>query len=171
MNHDKKTDCPATTQNSPKEASTSLSVSISQKTAEVNSNSLRALRLEKNIPPKEIVEVVREMFPKYDKMLQSKCEHSDTYGIELRKEAMDAILAKYNPEQLEAIKRKRRGGHKLTKRISCRLADDEYDKLIKYTHEDGFDEMQAWLTFIVRKYLKSKAGKEKQNGIQHEKGD
>lgn len=150
-------------QTNPHRDDKSLSDSISQKSEKIKPNPLRDLRLSKSIPPKEIVDFVREIYPKYDKMLQSKCEHGDTYGIALRTDAMDALIKKYAPEQLEAIKRKRRGGHRLTKKITCRLEDDEYEKLIKYTHEDGFDQMQAWLTWVVRNYLKKKAGKE-QNG-------
>ena len=104
-----------------------------------------------------MITVVREIYPKYDKMLQSKCEHGDEYGVDIRYDAMDALLAKYAPELLEAEKRRRQGGHKLTKRIACRLEDDEYDRLVKCVKEDGFDQMNAWLVFTVRQYLKKKA--------------
>ncbi len=130
--------------------------SIAQKATEVKTEPLRELRTKLSIPAKDLVDVVRDLFPKYDKMLQSKCERSSEYGVRIRPEAMDALYAKFAPEKLEKVKKKRRGGHRLTCRITCRLEDDEYNRLIACIHEDGFDQMQAWLTYIVRNYLKKK---------------
>lgn len=154
----KKNGSPDANQNDPRTDAKSCSrFSIPQTVKKIKGNPLRELRISKNIPAKEMITVVREIYPKYDKMLQSKCEHGDEYGVDIRYDAMDALLAKYAPELLEAEKRRRRGGHKLTKRIACRLEDDEYDRLVKYVKEDGFDQMNAWLVFTVRQYLKKKA--------------
>ena len=57
------------------------------------------------------------------------------------------------PEELEKIKRKRRGGHRLTCRVTCRLEDAEYAEVVKLVREDGFDTIQAWLAFHIRKRL------------------
>ncbi len=148
---------PDANQNSPRRGSESLIGSIAQNTEKVKPNLLRELRISKKIPAREIVATVRDLYPKYDKMLQSKCERGEKYGIELRADAMDALFEKYAPERSGASKRKRRDGHRLTRKISCRLEDDEYDHLIACIKDDGFDQMQAWLSFMVRMYLKTKA--------------
>ena len=154
----KKNGSPDANQNDPRTDAKSCSrFSIPQTVKKIKGNPLRELRISKNIPAKEMITVVREIYPRYDKMLQSKCEHGDEYGVDIRYDAMDALLAKYAPELLEAEKRRRQGGHKLTKRIACRLEDDEYDRLVKCVKEDGFDQMNAWLVFTVRQYLKKKA--------------
>lgn len=139
--------------NSPKNNGSSTSSIVSHNSEDVKTEPLRELRISKAISANEMVEVVRELFPKYDKTLQSKCERSSEYGVRIRPEAMDALVAKYAPEQLEEIKRKRRGGHYLKCRVTCRLEDAEYAEFVKLVHEDGFDTIQAWLAFDIRKHL------------------
>ncbi len=130
--------------------------SITQKSPQINSERLKNLRLSKNIPSRELVNEVRKLYPRYDKTLQSKCERGDEYGIELRRDALEALLERYAPEQLEELKCKRSDGHRLTCKISCRLEDEDYNRLIAYIRDDGFTQMQAWLTFVVKNYLKTK---------------
>ena len=117
---------------------------------------LRSLRISRQIPAKEMVAVVQEKYPKYDKTLQSKCERGDEYGIQLRQDAMAAILAKFSPLLIQPAATKKGDGHKLTSRISCRLSDEEYAELQQFIKADGFDTMQAWLTHRVRNYIKRK---------------
>lgn len=152
---------PHANENSPKEDADTSNPdnSIPHKSKIIKTNPLRDLRISKKIPAKEIIELVRAKYPKYDKTLQSKCERGEEYGVELRKDAMDALYEAYAPEELEKLKKKRRGGHRLTCRITCRLEDDEYNRLVACIKEDGFDQMQAWLTYIVRNYLKAKSQK------------
>ena len=45
---------------------------------------LRELRLSKQIPAKDMVAVVQQIYPKYDKTVQSKCENGEVYGCALR---------------------------------------------------------------------------------------
>ncbi len=141
--------------NSPENGSSTTNI-VPHKPQDVKTEPLRELRICKQISAKEMVEVVRAIFPKYDKMLQSKCERSSEYGVRIRPEAMDALIAKYAPEELEKVKRKRRGGHRLTCRVSCRLEDAEYADFVKLVREDGFDTIQAWLAFDIRKHLAAK---------------
>lgn len=65
---------------------------------------------------------------------------------------MDALRVRYAPAQ----KQTRHGKHRLTKRISCRLTDEDYENLLRFTHEDGFEKMQDWLTNVARQYIKRK---------------
>lgn len=134
----------------------SPSLIISQEKSKVKANPLRELRISKNIPAKEIIDVVKSVYPKYDKTLQSKCERSEEYGVELKHDAFDKLLAEYSPDELEKEKKRRRGGHRLTCKITCRLEDDVYAALIKNINNDGFTQMQAWLTYMVINYLKEK---------------
>lgn len=130
--------------------------SIAQSAKKCKQNLLRDLRVTKKIPAKDMIDLVREHYPKYDKALQSKCEHGDEYGIDIRSDAMDALLAKFAPEQLEAEKRRRNGGHRLTKRIMCRLEDEDYSALVQYITADGYTDMNAWLVSTVHSYLAEK---------------
>ena len=116
---------------------------------------LRDLRISQQLPAKDIVAVVQAIYPKYDKTLQSKCERGDEYGIQLRQDAMAALLAKFSPCLIQTATKKG-DGHKLTSRISCRLSDEEYAELQQFVKAEGFDTMQAWLACRVRKYIKRK---------------
>ncbi len=120
-----------------------------------NVNPLRFLRLSKELPVADLVATVKELYPKYDRQLQSKCEHGEVYGIQLRTNAWDKLLAKYAPDILEREKHRRDGCHRLKCKVSCRLETNEYADLMKRIREDGFDTTQAWLTFMIRKYLKN----------------
>lgn len=117
-------------------------------------NILRQLRLDKEVPIAALVETVKESYPSYDKSLHSKCEHGDRYGIELRKDAFDSLILKFAPELMPKIRHKRNGCHNRTCRVSCRLTDDDYFDLIEKIKSDGFDTMQDFLEWQIKKYLK-----------------
>ena len=147
---------PDANQNSPMRDTLSHISSIAQKSEKIKVNPLRELRISKNLQAKDMDLTVRTLYPKFDKMLQSKCEHGEEYGIDLKTKAMDALLAKYAPELLAKEKHRRDGCHRLKCKVMCRLEDEEYAELWKRIKKDGFDTMQEWLAFKIRAYLKSK---------------
>ena len=119
-------------------------------------NELRKLRLEKNIPAKDMVAVVRAIYPKYDKTMQSKCENGDEYGVSLRPDAMNALYEQFAPEQL--AKKPKRDNHRLKGRVSCRLEDADFAALQQRMGEDGYTTAQNLLTELVRQYLNGEVG-------------
>lgn len=126
------------------------------------SEELRELRLSQKLPAREMVSVVKETYPKYDKTLQSKCERGDEYGIQIRQDALNSLYARFAPELLEKPEKKKGSGHKLKCRISCRLPDEVYADLKRFIKEDGFETMQDWLTHIVEEYVQRKKDKGRQ---------
>lgn len=121
---------------------------------------LRSLRLSQKIPAKDMVAVVRELYPKYDKTIQSKCENGDIYGIQLRPDAMAALLKAFPTEATEAPCKPKTERHRLTHRVSARLGNEEYGALQQYLKADGVT-MQQWLASVVKDYLASKEGGQK----------
>lgn len=115
---------------------------------------LKTLRQAKNIPAKDMVEVVKLIYPKYDKTIQSKCENGDLYGVSLKKNAVEAIVNRFAPE-LKAVK----DGHRLKCKILCRLEDDVYKSLLINIKYDGFNTVQDWLTYVVKEYNNRKEQK------------
>jgi len=109
---------------------------------------LKRLRTSKNIPARNMVDVVKAIYPKYDKTVQSKCENGAVYGVCLRTDAMEAIVTKFAPE----LKTKKKDSHRLTCRISCRLEDAEYRALQQNIKADGYTTTQDWLTDVVKRY-------------------
>lgn len=118
---------------------------------------LRDLRLRCQLAARDMVAVVQELYPKYDKTMQSKCERGAEYGVDLRPDAMEALYHRFDPAALEARRRNKNSGHRLTCRISCRLEDEDYKELQQHIQADGYQTIQNWLTDMVRSYL---AGKE-----------
>ena len=145
-------------QTSPSEADEdkkpSSTKSIAPKTPKVKHNPLRDLRISKKLVAGDMVDTVRLLYPKYDKSLQAKCENGDKYGVDLKPQAMDALLAKYAPELLEKERHRRDGRHRLKRKVMCRLEDYEYDALIAKIKEDQLGTVQNALTWLIRNYLK-----------------
>ncbi|MGN0444205.1 MAG: hypothetical protein ACI4F5_06295 [Acutalibacteraceae bacterium] len=132
---------------SPNEEAISSRTSLSQKAKKINP--LRDLRVNNNIPAADIVAEVQKIYPKYDKMLQSKCEHGDEYGICLRRDAMEALVGKYAAESTVKVVENR----KLKNRLYVRLSDEDYSNFKKAQAESGFTTVQNFLTFLIRNYL------------------
>lgn len=64
-------------------------------------NELMELRVGRGLPAREMVAVVQELYPKYDKTMQSKCEHGEEYGVLLRPDALTALYSRFAPDVLE----------------------------------------------------------------------
>lgn len=118
---------------------------------------LRELRISKQIPAKDMVAVVQQLYPKYDKTVQSKCENGDAYGVSLRPDALAALYDHFAPELAQARKAAKKDAHRLTCRISARLETAEYEALQRLIEEDGYATMPDWLAATVRSYI-AKAG-------------
>lgn len=118
---------------------------------------LKELRMSKQIAAKDMVAVVRTLYPKYDKTIQSKCENGNVYGVSLRHDAMAALYAHFAPELAERRRAAKKDAHRLTCRISARLETADYEALQQLIAAAGYATTQDWLTVIVRRYI-AKAG-------------
>lgn len=114
---------------------------------------LRELRLSKQIPAKDMVAVVQQLYPKYDKTVQSKCENGEAYGVSLRPDAMAALYNRFAPELAQARTAAKKDTHRLTCRISARLETADYEALQQLVEAEGYATMQDWLTATVRAYI------------------
>ncbi len=116
-------------------------------------NELKALRVAKKLTVRQMVAVVQRIYPKYDKVMHSKCENSDIYGAVLPKDAMDALYKAFDPERASAQRARRKDRHRLTCSVRARLETPVYDLLQQRLRADGYDTAQDWLTDIVAAYL------------------
>lgn len=114
---------------------------------------LRELRLSKQIPAKDMVAVVQQLYPKYDKTVQSKCENGEAYGVSLRPDAMAALYNRFAPELAQARTAAKKDKRRLTCRISARLETADYEALQQLIKAEGYTTMQDWLTATVRAYI------------------
>lgn len=115
-------------------------------------NDLKALRVMSGATSKEMVKVVRELYPKYDKTLQSKCER-DEYGIQIKPDAFSALMAAFGGGAHTEKKATRHGKHRLTSRIYARLTKSDFDRLQLQMKRDGYATVQDWATAMVKRYL------------------
>ncbi len=102
-----------------------------------------------------MVEVVQTLYPKYDKIIQSKCEHGKEYGIQLRDDAFHALLQKFAPE---TIKRRDHDRKRNANRIQARLTETVIRQLHKALAEDGYT-VQGWIEEQVYSYLERRRKK------------
>ena len=116
---------------------------------------LRKLRLDLQLPAKDIVAVVQRLYPSFDKSMLSKSENGDKYGVTLKRDAVDAIVDEFAPEAKKAIAHRRNGYHRLTCRITCRLENDEFDLLQQLIKDAGYKTTQDWLSDMVKQYIKT----------------
>lgn len=120
---------------------------------------LRALRVEKQIPAKEMVAVIQRLYPKFDKTMLSKCEHGGEYGAAIPRAAMDALYAEFAPElaaQHARVERRKKDRHRHTDKITVRIENEAYAALQQLIKDDGYGTVQAWGNAMVVQYLKSK---------------
>ena len=85
-------------------------------------NTLKQLRGER--PAKDFVDLIQKKYPKYDETLQSKCEHTEEYGVCLCPGAMKMVIDEYGRLVTSTPEYRR-----LKNRISARLSDDDYKAL------------------------------------------
>lgn len=121
-------------------------------------NDLRALRLgrETPIPVQDMVEVVRTIYPRYDKHLQSKAERTSLYGIRLMEDAMTALVKAFAPEQAPQPKATANENRTNPCRLVCRVSVEDYNLLKDCMTAEGFSTTQDWLYSHLKKYLKAK---------------
>lgn len=112
---------------------------------------LKDFRLRTKVSTKDMIDVVQKIYPKYDKVMQSKCENGELYGVQLAPDAMAALRAAFEPEAPK--KTPRRDKHRLTCSIRARLETPVYEALQQRIEADGHTTAQDWLTEKILAYL------------------
>lgn len=123
----------------------------------MDAKELRAFRLAARLTAQEIVDALKEDFPKIDKTIISKCE-SKAYGVELSSAAERVLLGKYC-DRLAAVNgsfgRRKKERRKKTRRVSVRLADEEFSRLQQHLKDAGVTAQYA-LTRWIENEINSK---------------
>ena len=112
---------------------------------------LRRLHFTHNIPGNDLVHTVQKISPRFGKSELSKAENSESYGIEISADALKALWLFYAPEEYEKMKRQK-DGHRLTKRLSCRVDDKLYDLVQKYIKLERID-VNTFLNNLIIDYF------------------
>ena len=116
------------------------------------SNELRALRLTSGIPAPTIAKAIREIYPKFDTTLLSKCEHPDDYGVRLLPTGMHAAR-----KLVPGWEKKERDRLRSRFCIHCRMDGETYVKLVGQIRQDGFKTVQSWMLDQVLAYINARS--------------
>lgn len=140
-------------QNKPQPLETTTSIASGAKPV----NALRELRLGREVPAQDMVDVVQAVYPGYDKTLQSKCERSHYYGVQICDGAMDTLVKTFAPDNAQERK-KRKSPEVRTNpcRLVVRVSALDHNLLMDCMREEGFSTTQDWLYSHLKKYLKAK---------------
>lgn len=139
---------PESSRNTSLLASDSLNLAQKKKTVKRFSRSaeLHRLRTRYEIPAKEIVEAVQRIYPKFDNTCLSKCEHTASYGIEIRPDALDALIREFDPETFEK-KQNRKLENKKRKEKSM---DTQKQQKFYFTYgTEGYPYYGGWTEIIA----------------------
>lgn len=98
----------------------------------------------------DMVDFLREEYPKLDKPLLSKCMN-DGYGIQLRPEAARILAQRFDPEGWENRREKDR--HKLKDSVRCRLTREEFEEFSSKYRADGYRDANAWIHAAILRYI------------------
>lgn len=111
---------------------------------------MKEFREGRNLSQRDIIDVVQESAPGFDKYLLSKVEHPEKYGIRLLNEIEQNLVEAFPLTAPEARKPDRR---KNPCRLYCRVGKRMYGQLQRALQADGFKTTQDGLVYIISKYL------------------
>lgn len=111
---------------------------------------LRTFRESRNLNARDMVDVVRQDYPGYDRSLQSKAENPDYYGVRLVAGAEKLLEESFTKTAPETKKRDR---HRMPRRIQCRMTQAKFAVLQLKFQDDGFETMQEGIAHLIDKYL------------------
>lgn len=110
-----------------------------------------------NLSQRDIIDVVQESAPGFDKYLLSKVERPKKYGIRLLNKIEQTLVEAFPQTAPEPRKPDRR---KNPCRLYCRVGKRMYGQLQRALQADGFKTTQDGLVYIISKYLEGKDGGE-----------
>ena len=116
---------------------------------------VKEFRQERGLSAGEMVAVVRENYPGYDKYIHSKVENPEKYGIRLVSDAERLLEEAFLKTAPAARKPDRR---RLPCRVHCRLSKGRFEQLQQAFNRAGFQTMQCGLDYIIGRYLEELHG-------------
>lgn len=114
---------------------------------------LRDLSERRHIPTADLVEVVRTLYPKFDRFLLSRCGHGEETGVMLRPDALKALMVRF----AEDGGKPRKDQRKRPNRCQCRLTDAVYALVRKELDRTG-KTMQDWLETLIIEHIAKEQG-------------
>lgn len=114
---------------------------------------VKEFRESKGLDGKQVVSLVRETAPKFDKFLLSKVENPDQYGVRLLDEVEQNLLDTFGERAEKPPKKEAR---KKPCRVSFRLGKMKMRRLQEALATEGFQTMQQCMEYIVTCWLEER---------------
>ena len=157
---DKKEDTSAGTEASPKRNEPVPMILTSEYPNVNDCLQLRTVCQSTGAQGKEIALVVRDSFPSFNRQLLTQCQSPEKYGVIIHPEGLRLICAAYglevavtDAEETAASKPKKKPNRKLGRKLTFRMTASDFEKLVSRVDKDGFDSVQAWLYWKVKRLL------------------
>lgn len=112
---------------------------------------IRKFEEEHGLKPKDIINVARDIYPKYDKVIHCHVKNPEQYGVRWVDDLERAVIEAFSDKPPVPRKQEHRSK---PYRMQVRLSKRSYEILQRRFEADGFDTVQAGLAFIIGRYIK-----------------
>ena len=107
-----------------------------------------------NITRKDMINCLKNQFPKYEKMAQTVVCNPDDYGAQLIPEAEALLVANFGMHEGLSYKPKRKKCHrKKGNKLTVRLDDTMYSRLMEAYQRSSFGSVQDFIEAAISRML------------------
>lgn len=111
---------------------------------------IRKFEEEHGLKPKDIINVARDIYPKYDKVIHCHVKNPEQYGVRWVDDLERAVIEAFASTTPQC---RRKDNRRLKARIQCGMTEREYEQLQRRFKAQGFDTMQDGIKYIIGRYL------------------
>ena len=134
-----------------------LDCSLSEFPVEVNACvHLRDVRAASGATGKQLVSVVKDAFPKFNRQLLAQLEAPEKYGAIIHPNALRLFCDAYGVEIETAVKTakpRKQERRKLPHKLTVRISDHDFALLQLRIEKDGYGTVQSWVHAQIKKAL------------------
>lgn len=105
------------------------------------------------ISRRDMIEVLKKKFPKYEKMTQTVVCNPDDYGAQLIPEAEALLVANFGMHEGLSYKPKKKSNRRKSNKLTVRLDDTMYARLLRYYSRSSFASMQDFVEAAISSML------------------
>lgn len=106
-----------------------------------------------NITRRQMIEVLKRQYPKYEKMAQTVVCNPDDYGAQLLPDAEALLVANFGYHEGLSYKPKKKSNRRKANKLTVRLDDTMYARLLRYYSRSSFASMQDFVEAAISNML------------------
>ena len=105
------------------------------------------------ITRRDMINCLKQQFPKYEKMAQTVVCNPDDYGAQLIPEAEALLVANFGMHEGLSYKPKKKCNRRKSNKLTVRLDDAMYARLLRYYSRSSFASMQDFVEAAISNML------------------